>query len=266
MTEQTASEKIIDRVRKLMALTEDHGANENEAKLAMVIANRLMGEHHLTEEDLVHEPDEDYRAVDKAEYGARRAFVGLKIYAWESHLSMFVADFVGIPVYRDDKLRMVRRNGFVVMDEHDKPTRGKTYVYFGVDEDAKIAVDLYAEMRATIATMAVARYGQVYKKDGGVYAEGFVAGLADQIKAARKAAVSQPATMSNALILTHRQNDLVQYKKTKATEWLKTEKGITLGTGRGSAGASGSGAAHRAGFRDGRNSSVSAKRSAKLNG
>lgn len=64
-------EKIRDRIRKLLRLARDKGANENEAAIALAAANRLMLEHdiaHVGEEDeSVHVVRGDRMYVDRGE-------------------------------------------------------------------------------------------------------------------------------------------------------------------------------------------------------
>jgi hypothetical protein len=53
-------DKIRDRIRKLLRLARDRGANENEAAVALAAANRLMLEHNI---ESVGDEDENVRVV-----------------------------------------------------------------------------------------------------------------------------------------------------------------------------------------------------------
>ena len=97
--------------------------------------------------------------------------------------------------------------------------------------------------------MARARFGQVYKGDGGAYCEGFADGLSDRLKESRR--VEMATAKSTALVLVARRDDLIRYKQKRAKTWLSTECGIKLRS-RHSAGASGSASAFSAGQADGR--------------
>lgn len=45
-------EKIIEKIKKLLAMTEENGASENEAMIAALKAQKLMAEHNLTIADI----------------------------------------------------------------------------------------------------------------------------------------------------------------------------------------------------------------------
>lgn len=258
----TKQEKIAKKVRNLFAIAGDKEASDAEIQNAMNHAHRLMGEYHLSEEDLGHEPQNDYEKVDESKFNRKRSFIGKKIFAWESHLSHFISKFVGIPYYLDHDFKMVRKNGFVQFDEKENPRKGKSIVFYGIDEDAAIASELYDELRLLIATMAVASWGSVYKGDGAVYSEGFVSGLLSQLRESEK--LESKVESSTAMVLVHRREDLIKYKKEKADLFLRKDCGIKLRAGYGLSGGSGSHAARSQGKSDGRNTNVSATRAKKL--
>ena len=259
----SSKDKIIDRVKKLLAISNDDGASEAEIETVMNIAMKLMGEHHLTEEDLAHEPVDDYTKVDASNFEQVRSFVGKKIYGWESSLSMFVSKFVGVPVYEDARIQLARKNGICLFDEWDEPRYGKSFVFYGVSEDARLASDVYDETRRLIATMAVAKYGKVYIGDGAMYSQGFVSGLYSQVNKAAKRL--EQTSNSRALILLHRRNDLIQYKEDKARDWLHKSKGIKLQKGSGRWGSdNGSWSAYQEGQSDGQRANVDGTRRKKI--
>lgn len=229
---------IISKIQKLLAVAGDGAASENEIQSAINIAKKLMTAHHLTEEDLAHEPKDDYQKVDEADFGEVRSFVGATIALWEQWLASVVTDFVGCPAYTDKVKRPVRKNGFVQFDGDDEVRYGKSIVFYGVAEDAAIAAQLYDDMRGLIATMAVARTGKVYKSEGASYCQGFVTSLNAKIKQAGK--IEMKAEGNGALIVL-RSKDLIEYKATKAKDWLIADKGIHLRKG-------GKGAGSRVGF------------------
>lgn len=262
-----SNERIIERVRKLLALAGDDGATDGEIQNAMQHAQRLMGEHHLTEQDLAHEPQDDYSKVDNAAYGRYSAFVGKMAFSWELFLANFVESFVGVPCYIENEVRQVRKNGFCIFDD-DGPRYGKAIVFYGVAEDAMMAVELYDELRILIATMATGRWGGCYRGDGAAYAEGFVSGLRSRLNESRRTEKEQAriaaSTSSTALVLVERRDELVKYKSDKANDWLKKTTGWKLRKGGRRNGSSGSHEARTEGVRDGRNTDVSTTRRKKL--
>jgi len=262
-SDNSADSSVVRKIRKLLAIAGDDGASEAEIQTAMAHAQRLMGTYHVKEEDLAHEPADDYKKVDDAKFNRHRSFVGKTIFAWENYLASFVTQFVGCKAYTDKERQICRKNGFVQFDENDEPRYGASIVFYGVAEDAKLASDLYDELHELVATMALGRWGTIYRGDGASYAEGFVGGLSSQIKKAEQARLTQ-AESSTSLILAHRQQDLVRYKQDKASKWLEKETGIRPRR-QGVAGSRrGSWAARGEGYVDGQNTEVSASRSKKL--
>jgi hypothetical protein len=254
---------IIDKIRKLLATAGDTAASDNEIQSAVNIAKKLMTAHHLTEDDLAHEPKDDYQKVDEAKFGETRSFVGKTIALWENQLAGVVSAFVGCPAYIDNNKKPVRKNGLVQFGVDDEPLQAKSVVFYGVSEDASIAAQLYDDMRELIAAMAVGRTGKVYKSEGASYCQGFVLALHNKIKEAARLEMKAPGT--GALIVL-RSNDLIEYKKTKATQWLTKERDIKIRKG-------GKGAGSRVGFNreafqqgrtDGANAEMVAERKMKL--
>lgn len=256
-------ESIISKVKKLMAIAENDASSDGEIDNAMRFAQQLMDNHHLTEEDLAHEPDDDYAKVDKADKGERRAFVGRQLYTWESMLAGFASKFVGCPCYVDNNLKTARKpNGFAVLDENGDVKKGKSIVFYGIAEDAMIAVEIYNELRALIATMAVGKWGGCYRGDGAAYSEGFVSGLNTKLAKAR--IEDKKSESTSMILLSHRRDALIKYKNEKAQQWLSKERGIKLRSGGSRTGSSGSYEARRDGRKDGAATDVSANRSKKL--
>jgi len=75
-------EKIRDRIRKLLRLARDKGANENEAAIALAAANKLMLEHNI---EHVDEEDEESRVVHGSRMDVNRGD------RWESFIAAATA-------------------------------------------------------------------------------------------------------------------------------------------------------------------------------
>src|SRR3990167_6532213 len=254
-------EKIVGRIKALLSKTGDNGASDAEAQTAMNIAASLMEKHHLTEEDIDHEPADDYSKVDPSTFNEQRSFCGSTIFAWENFLATFVTSFVGCPSYTDKTKRPVRKNGLVKF-ENDEPLYGASIVFYGVPEDAAIAVEIYDELRMLIASMAVGRWGTIYRGNGAAYAEGFVSGLYTKLEISKNLEM-QTAQTSTSLTLIHRRADLIQYKADKAKVWLEKSKGWKLQKGSVN-GSSASKLARREGYVDGQNTDVEVTRRRKI--
>lgn len=266
------SSTIVEKIRKLMAIAGDGAASEAEIENALRHAQRMMDAHHLTEADLAHEPQDDFAAVDRATFNRYRSFVGSKVYHWEGLLASYVAMLVGIGVYTEG-LQIVRKNGVVQFNERGKRYVGVPLVFYGIDEDAQLATQLYDELRLMIASMARLRWGQVYRGEGGAYCDGFVSGLILKLDESRESekeaaqkllADSTDTNRSHALILIERRTALVEYKREKADDWI-AKRGVRLGKRRRTSGSlSGSDQAYNEGRTDGRATDVTATRRRKL--
>jgi hypothetical protein len=262
-----SDEKVIDKIKKLLAIAKDNNAFDGEIQAAMHTASKLMDKYHLTEEDLSHEPVDDYRKAEGAEKGRYRAFIGAKIYAWEQDLATFVSKFVGVPAYIDNnKLQARSESGFLLRDKwFGEPWAGKSIVFYGVAEDAIIARDLYDELRWMITTLAYGKFGNIYVKEGGKYSEGFVWGLFEQHAKSKEVKKLEAQTSSTGMILLARRDDLVQFKQDLASKWLKAETKVKIHKGGRNWGAAGSSNAFGQGVKDGKNADVEVARTKKLN-
>lgn len=263
-----ADEDILRKIKKALAIAQDDAASEGEIQAAMNAVQKMMDRHHLTEEDLAHEPADDYKKVDEADFNQFCAWVGSKVFTWEKSLAHFVSKFVGVPHYLDPELRIARQHGtgFLVLDANDNHQKVKSFVFYGVAEDAMIAVEIYNELRTIIRTLAYGKYESAYKGDGGVYSEGFVCGLQSQMKEQNKTRRIAAESSPTGMVLIARQDDLVKYKESKSKDWLLKTKGIKLRKGSGSSGARGSIDAFGDGRKDGQNTDVSRTRARKICG
>lgn len=257
---KTQSEKVIEKVRRLLAIGNNEAASEAEIETVMRMANRLIAEHHLSEAELTEEPQTQYNRLEDAEKSQGFCWIGKKLYNWELALSWFVSNLTGVPFYSRNKQRK-QVGGMLQFDSNGNPIEVKSMVFYGLSEDVEIACELFDETRSLIATLALGRYGSVFKGDGAAYAQGFVAGLEQKLQEQRRVEKiecdSEGGNRSLALV---RRNDLVKRKGQIAKEWLRKEKGIRLRTGSGSGGTrTGSSSAFSNGRTDGRNANVTAR-------
>ena len=261
--------EIKDRIRKLLAVTKDNAATEGEIDNALRFAKAMMDRHHLDESDLIEEPEDQWRAIEAADRDRVFTSIGGCVHVWESHLATFCAEFVGgVGVYRDpDKSRIARSpRGTVILNDQEEPYKAVRFCFYGIAEDALMAAELFHELWLTIRSMARLRWGTCYTKDGGYYAQGFVTGLHGKLKTgqAEQKKIAEATCDSRAMILIARRTDLVERKKTSATEWLAKTTGIKLRRGGSASGANGSHRAWQEGFDDGHRTDVEATRRPKL--
>lgn len=260
--------EIKDRIRKLLNVAKDDAATEGEIDNALRFAQAMMERHHLDEFDLAEEPEDQWKAVEAAVKDRVFVSIGKAFHAWENHLAVFCSEFVGgVGVYRDcDKSKLARNHrGIAMLNEQEEPYKAVRFCFYGIAEDAMMAAELFHELWLTIRSMSRLRWGTIYTKDGGYYAQGFVSGLHGKLKInqAEQKKIVQSSNDSRALILIARRTDLVERKKKAATEWLETT-GIKLKKGSGTSGANGSHQAWQEGFDDGHRTDVDAARRPKL--
>lgn len=259
---------ILRKIKKALAIANDDQSSDGEIQAAMSAVQKMMDKYHLSEEDLANDEADDFKKVDQSDFTQFRSWIGGKLYRWESDLAAFVSKFVGSPCCIDNEKKLARdENGLLKRDSwYNEPFHGKSVVFYGVAEDALIARDLYDELRRIISTTAYLRFGNVYVKEGGAYAEGFVTGLRSQMNEQKRVARLEAKPGTTGLILIERRDALTKYKEERAKDWLKIKVGINLVKGSGSYGASGSESAFGQGIRDGKNADVGSARMKKITG
>lgn len=232
--------KIKDRIRKLLNLAADDGAAEGEIDNALRAARRLMLDHQLSEDD-VTQPEEDWRTPDEiaadTEYGTAKSWGdAASAPTWKGTLASAVAKFVGtVQVYRDNTQQCRLPSGIVRFD--GRSVTG--WVFYGPADDCQFAVELHAELMLTCAASAKLKYGGgLVSGAGRDYCDGFAAGLYEKMQDAEKAieherAVNLVAPASDQKACTAlavvRATDIIEAKRDYAKDWLKKEKGISLG-------------------------------------
>jgi hypothetical protein len=258
----------MDNVKKtigdLLRLAGCDGATDGEVRNAMRFAQRMMEEHHLTEDDLVDEPEDQEQAIRNAQTGTVSTSVGGKHSEWEHDLARFVCTFVGgIKWYYSNYTSPDRdARGIARSERHTK-----SVTFYGVHEDALIGGQLFDQMRLVIISLAKLKFGGCYRGEGRSYAEGFVSGMTLKLSEDRQAqrqAAQKAITASNstALVLIDRRASLVKLKREIAVQYAKTE--LNLGSGRTGGGGRHHSTAYGEGRTDGRRANVSVSRQRKL--
>lgn len=116
-------EKLIERIKKLLAVTEKRGATEQEAIQAALMAQKLMDEYDVNDYDLGGESEPIEEAMTK------------RGRAWEGILAQVVAD-------------NFRCKCFTRMDYKDERARKRTanMVFYGYKHDAEAARIVYERL------------------------------------------------------------------------------------------------------------------------
>lgn len=246
-----------EMLRRLLATAENSTSTDQEVETAMSIARGIMQNHHLSEEDLVTEPQEQYEEIEKAPKGQAYASVGSRVFYWEGLLGTFVKEFVGgIGAYISRNLQIMRTSaGIAIKDKKGKVRSGKRMYFYGLQEDAQLAAEMYEDMRELIISAGVLKWGGCYKGDGGSYCEGFVSGLLEKLKTDQKKKRIESKSNQTGMILVERRNDLIARKEKAAKNWL-AESGMKVRRGPSRSGASGSNEAYQEGKTDGKNTQL----------
>lgn len=252
--------EIKDRVRKLLAVAADgSGATQGEIENAIAFAASLMEKHHLSADALAERTLDEIKAdAANAKKGRFYATIGGKSYAWEAALASFVSDFTGVERYLNSEKRTARYpDGRLYINVNNAPHEGKSYVFYGIAEEAAFAVILFYELWNTIRLAGLAKFGKVYVGDGGMYCEGFVRGLSTANEQRKEQQRLEAASSSTALMVLDDRRSLIDYKQDVSRDWLKAECGVNLVRGSSRSGATGSHEAYREGMSDGSRQKVS---------
>lgn len=128
-------EEIISKIRKLLAMTEENGCSEGEAMTAALMAQKLMAKHNLTVADI----DDDTSKGKIVEVGFD---AGTK-YKWKYRLANIIAVNFCCKVYVVGK---------------------SSIVFYGYENHAKIASDVFRFLFQTGIRLANNYYYQCYKE------------------------------------------------------------------------------------------------------
>ena len=114
-------ERIIARIEKLMAIVNDK--SDSEAESAMMLAQKLMAEYHLTEADISTEDKEEAVIKETMDIGSRNN-------GWKRYLAIVIARNFRCATYYTVARRDYRHGGNV---------HGQIVTFLGEEADAKLA-------------------------------------------------------------------------------------------------------------------------------
>lgn len=252
-------EKIKARVRKLLNLAGDAGAFDGEIDAAMNAAEQLMTQYQLDRAECeAAEVKQGHSPVTMGKSTA--ATYGASMSTWESTLAVAVSSLVG--TVKHFSKREERKSGVFAAKKW-----GAVVVFYGPEDDSRLASELFEEWSGAIATIAVGKYKGCFRGDGGSYAMGFASALCDKAKAnaRERARLTTPSTTALVLVGSDRSlAALQQQTREQAARWLSTSCGIKLVTTIRRGGYSGSSSAYSEGRNDGAAANFEAKRTALL--
>lgn len=228
-------QKIIDRIKKLMAYANDGAASAGEIENALGHAAKLIDAHHLHDVNFSVEEKSREEKMGRA-WGKTQSS---KFHRWETTLAAAVEELFGcIKHYLDGKQEPLIIDGaaqFYTGKFAGQRKMVSRIVFYGPDYEAQEAAELFTEWTKCIATMGIMRWGGAYRGDGEAYCQGFVNALyekASQLNTNRRLTAAKPLNMlpnqaSTAITLSERYTALQE----KATEYLEKDLKIKLGSG-----------------------------------
>lgn len=226
---------IKEKIRRLLAVAENHASAEGEIETAMRVATQLMTAHQLSREDVANLSEQD--RAGRIAYGKHACFTfGANFTLWESRLANFCADFIGTCRFYYASKIIRRRDGVAVIGDTGAPLLGTRITFYGPDDDAAFCCELFEEISVAIATLARLRWGGFARGAGGSYCEGFAEGLSEANRKELERLEDSSDAQTRSLVLRSNANAIVIRKDAQA--WLEKSEGIRLGRGRGRSGVS----------------------------
>lgn len=209
------TEQIKKTVRDLLNLAENDAATEGEIANAIKFARRYMDVHHLSEEECRKAGERVEKFTNNTVYGE----VG-NLAQWEKNIGLFLLELIGSIGWWRTNRQKVTVNGIAVLDKNDRPVEKVGLVFYGPEEDVNLAVSMFEDLHATIATMARLKWGGTQRGEGRSYAEGFSKGLMLKLQEAEKA--DKTDVQTTALIV--RSKEVALATKKRADSWLVETK------------------------------------------
>jgi hypothetical protein len=241
-------DRIKDKLRKLLNLSDSNNASQGEIDNAMNAATRLMSQHNLTRDDIDLSADDPVKNMKIGRHSS--VSLGRNFSTWEGSLLNFVSTFIGFTNnYRSPSVAL-KKNGLAILDEDGKQRYGSMVYFYGSEDNAEAAVEIYEELRDTTQALGLLLYGGWFRGDGAVYCQGFIRGLVDALDRSMKK-LKEFDDQTTALVLVDEKNQLAVTVKAKA--WLHKQFGVRLQTKARRGGARGDPSAYRQGRQDGAN-------------
>lgn len=120
------SDKVRDRIRKLLALARDKGASEAEAASAMEVALRMMAQHKLTEQELGEEKEKTII----------RGIVFPEDIVWHRYTAQAAAELYSVRIVSGPS------------NQHER-----AFVFVGLQDNVEAADDLFQWLNEQIETL-----------------------------------------------------------------------------------------------------------------
>lgn len=260
----TNQDAIKRKIRAILSKTkEGAGTTEEEAASALEFARDLMLKHQVEEFDLQEEEVDPWKVASSYTYGTSVAYTAhVRAMKWEGWLAQAICKLVGsVGMYTDGQSIKRTPSGAMSYDRKGNVHKATAFVFYGPEEDAQDARELYLEWAATVATLARVRYGTPVRGEGRSYAEGFALALhkkvndMDKRETQKIAAPNHTVGDSSALVVLTARAIMVA-KLEAGNDWLRGQ-GVNLRKRSSGRGGKFHGDAHREGQSHGRQADFS---------
>lgn len=173
----TTLSETIEKVRKLLALSTS--SNANEAAAAAGIANKLIDEHRLSVADLENTTTEEPVIQD-----AEGLYESGRITPWKTTLVRVLTQHYGVAYYNDAR--------------YENGRKVSSYRMVGRASDMSIVRYMFAFLSLECTRLSSSEVKGSGRVSVASYQEGFVCGVADQLKLSREEIKKQAS--SNAIV------------------------------------------------------------------
>lgn len=232
MTQDT--DKIKDKIRKLLNLAGDSGAFPGEIDNALRFARRLMVEHNIPEDSFKKQHDIGAEAQSTSYAKADAYSFGRDVTKWETTLMHAICLLIGTINHYNGRTKVFKRNaeGKIELGPRGENRTVTHLVFYGPAADARDAVDLFAEWVHIIVTMARLKYGSYVRGGARSYCEGFAYGLYTNMQKIRAEEKEEFKKSDGRALVVFNALNMMEAKRNQAQVWLRTEAGIKLKVGR----------------------------------
>lgn len=166
-------QKVLDRIAKLLKLSQDGGATDGEIAAALKQAKAMMAKYDVAERDVLLDDSEAgmknlWDQMQDVEIDRRAT----KLRPYDAQLAAFAAWFCDCGCYVSRGYREVKGGKF-----KGRATLHECVSFYGLPRDVAVATALYREFFFTMRAMSRRYYGPKYATRHHIYMDGFVDGL-----------------------------------------------------------------------------------------
>jgi hypothetical protein len=162
-------QEALERIRKLIKVSQGEGATEAEVELYMAKARKMMDEMNISEKEAFSQPSGQQEAYDsiKEEVAFSRGG-GLEVFF--KYLARAVCNVCDTKYYLSERWM---KNPSPRKSDSGTHHMRQCIILYGLPRDVAVADELLKELIATVGTMARMRYGKGWNKSHMDYSRGF---------------------------------------------------------------------------------------------